>query len=348
MIGAKGLQAHHPRALGLIFQALAKPRQEAVERGQNVFFQPDGLGETKPDRETRRRGRGADRFGLMAHGLIQPHYQIATKTARQSCAGLAQEVSDLADAKAEELGLVVLRQAQSGDRQIRERGIGLPRRGNPVALGRKLADTRGRAATFPVAALDGAGSCGAGLLVDGVSAAQLCAGLACVTRQGPGRADRIGDACLHREAQCDAIVLHLGQHRLLSAIKMRAACDVDQQAIGGLFRHPGRELARPAPEGCQEQRLRARILQARQHLGAHGLSIAQRLVVGQPCGLRMGVHRGDHLHLAGVAQHNKGPLRQHWVLADQPFGPQSWEPQRKHTSFGHWAAMFHFCSAFLA
>ena len=67
----------------------------------------------------------------------------------------------------------------------------------------------------------------------------------------------------------------------------------------------------------------------------HGMGVAHRLTHAQTGGLGFGVQRGDDLHIGLLGHHGQRPILQAPRGADQPFSPQTGEPQREYSAFGH-------------
>ena len=55
VVAAGGLKQHPPRAPALLFKTVAQARQQAVDPGEDVFLQPDGIGQCHAHREMIRR-----------------------------------------------------------------------------------------------------------------------------------------------------------------------------------------------------------------------------------------------------------------------------------------------------
>jgi hypothetical protein len=184
-----------------------------------------------------------------------------------------------------------------------------------------------------MAAFARAGAGGGGLLVDGIAAAgglrghRPRIGLRAKAGQRPGCAQRVGNAQPHGQAQIGAILCHLSDQFRLTAKKMRAAGEVDDQRIGRFCGDPGREFPGPAVECAQKGRLAVRMGGTGEQARAHGMGIAQRLS-GIETGLRRAQRqRRQDLRRAALRHGGKGGFGQMRFGPDQPFGPEAGKPE---------------------
>ena len=84
----------------------------------------------------------------------------------------------------------------------------------------------------------------------------LAGGMTCrlaVTRGGPGGADGAGDGDAHRRSRrVSSRPREIGDQRLLAAIKMRAAADVEQQTVGRIAGDQRRVAQAPVGDGFEQ------------------------------------------------------------------------------------------------
>ncbi len=347
LIGAVAFEPHAPRPPSGGPQPVAEGGKEPVERRDDVGLEPDRVGEGEPDGEVRRGLRGRDGFGLHPHRLVEPLDEVPPEAPGEARAGLAGEVRDPPDAEPGEIRRRLGRKPECCDRQGAERRPGLPGQRDPRGPRARRLPARRGTALLPAAPLHRAGAGGPGLLVDRVRGAGDGHGLARIPGERPGRAQRVGDAAMHRQAEVRALRRDPVEERLLPSEEMGAAREVDDEGRGRLLGHPGRELARPAAQRRQERRLGQRIRGAREKRGAHRLRVAQGLAAGQPLRLGLGRERGEHLRVPALGHDGEGALAPPALDAERAFGREAREPEGEDPAVGHrpWQRqMFTICS----
>ena len=286
-----------------------------------------------------RAGR-ADRLGFQPQSLIQAAQRFRAKAAGQGGTRQAQQIAHAVQTQPGKARHRVGGQAQGRNRQGGQHLPHLARRGDDPLWHRRCRQRRRQAATFPPAPLCRARPGGAGFLHDVIAAAGRAYPLAREPRQRPGGPRRIGNPRPHRQAQIGTIQLHLRHQGGLAPEQMGAARQVDHQAVGRFFRHPGRELAGPAAQHGQKSRLGQRIGGAGQQIRAHGGGIAQGLIQPQPGSFRLGIKRDDHLRPVAVFGHGKG-LGQRTTQSPQvTLCGKPWKPERKNSPLRHESSRF--------
>ena len=128
---------------------------------------------------------------------------------------------------------------------------------------------------------------------------------------------------------------------------MRAAREVDHQAVGRGLGHPGAELAGPAAERGQERGLSRRVRDAGDEVGAERHGLAERLSPVEAT--RLG-QRGECCDLAEVADlrdHGKRRFAKAGLKPQHPVRSEAREPERQDAAgpvigafggSGHWRA----------
>ncbi|KPA23736.1 hypothetical protein shim_00080 [Shimia sp. SK013] len=177
LIRAKHLQPHHPHAFALVPQPCAQRRQQPVNRGPDVVFQSNRIGQGHPDGKGCLHRRRADRFRRAAQRLIQPQHQSLAKPSRQRRAGLAGQIPNPPQTQPRQLRLCVAFKAQARHRQIRQHRMRLTGWRNLAHIGHATCHRRRRAAPRPMPPLDRARPRCRRLLIDVVPAAMRGSGL---------------------------------------------------------------------------------------------------------------------------------------------------------------------------
>ena len=98
-----------------------------------------------------------------------------------------------------------------------------------------------------------------------------------IARQPPGRPRRVGNRRPHRQPQAVAILDHLRQHALLTAMQMRRPASGRSSAPPAALRPPRARTAPPSAASSQEPRLVQGIGGHRQQVGIDRRGIAQGL-----------------------------------------------------------------------
>ena len=221
---------------------------------------------------------GTDRFGFQPQRLIQTAQRVGAEAAGEGGAGQAQDVVDPGAGRA-------------GPAPPPSRAAGAAR---PAAAGPAPAASGPGAAITPCGRA-GPGGAGGGpprsqprRLAARDRVARASCAMASPLRAGatPCPAKRASAQAAPGVSATPARIVRpraaqsastSRQQRGFAAEQMRAAGQVDHQAGGGLFGHPGGELAGPAAQRGQEGRLGQRIGGAGDQGGAHRGGIAQRL-----------------------------------------------------------------------
>ncbi len=95
-------------------------------------------------------------------------------------------------------------------------------------------------------------------------------------RGGPGGADAAGDGDGVGEAGLFEPVGEIGDQRLFAAVKMRAAADVEQQAVGRIDRHQRRVAQAPVGDFLEQDCVGLGVFLDRIERGMHGARLRQR------------------------------------------------------------------------
>ena len=292
------------------------------------------------------RGAGrADRLGLHPQRLIQPLQHRHPETAGQAGARQHDQVTHPAQAQPHQPVDHVRLQPQGGQRQVGQRLDQPTGRRDHGAFGPLGGNgTRRATAPLPPAALGRAGPGRPRLLINRIARPQRGDPRPGIARQPPGRTGRVGDPGPHRQAQFGAVFGNLGQHRLFPAEKMRAAGQVDQQAGGWLFGHPGRQPPGPASQDAQKPRLVQGVLGHRQQVRTDRRRIAQGLALRQPRRRRLGRQRHQQLRPVAVADHRQRHRQGVGAQPLHPFRRKAREPQRQDAASSHFVLlMFWIC-----
>ena len=95
-------------------------------------------------------------------------------------------------------------------------------------------------------------------------------------RGGPGGADAAGNGDGIGEAGLFQPGGEIGDQRLFAAVKMRAAADVEQQAVGRVDRHQRRVAQAPVGDFFQKTSVGFGVFLDRIERGMHGARLRQR------------------------------------------------------------------------
>ena len=349
-IGAERLQPHPPRPPAMAAQPRAQHRQQPLHPRLHIGQQTDGIGQADPGREMQRRACRRHRLRLQPQRLIQPPEDARPEPPRQR--GARQHGDILYPAQAQPHQPLHRLRLQP-QRRHRQRGQRLPhlpaRRDHPARprlrnrpRPRTHPADRQRPAPFPAPPLGRPRPRRMRLLLDRIPAAMQLHPAPGMARQRPGRPRRIGNRRPQGQAQRLAIRLYLRQQRGLAAEQMRAARQIHHQPRRRLFRHPGAELARPAPQARQEGRIALGIGGHRLQSRADRRRIAQGLARLQPQSLGLGRNRQDHLRPAAIRHDGQRPLRHRQARpAQHTFRRKPREPQGKDAALGHESPFVH-------
>jgi hypothetical protein len=132
-IHARQFQPHAPGAATLRAKLVAEHGGKAVETGEDVILQPDGLRQAEPHGEMEGGGSGGDGLRLHPQRLIQAADEIGAEAAGEACARHAEDVTDTAQAEACEAFGGLRLDAEGGDGEGGERLAGIPRFGDAMS-----------------------------------------------------------------------------------------------------------------------------------------------------------------------------------------------------------------------
>ncbi len=122
------------------------------------------------------------------------------------------------------------------------------------------------------------------------------------TRRGPSRADGRGDCGARGKAEarhpCEQIVAQ----PLLAAEEMRAAADVEQDAVGRIDRDERRVALAPVGDGVEQARVGRLVLRHGGERGMHGAGLRQRHAGDEAALLRGGIDRDQEVEVAALAE----------------------------------------------
>ena len=134
--------------------------------------------------------------------------------------------------------------------------------------------------------------------------ALLAAGIACrlaIMRGGPGGADGSGDGDGVGKARLRDALAQIGDQLVLAAVKMRAAADVEQQAVGSVDRHQRRVAQAPVGDILQQRGVGLGVFLDRLQRRMHGARLRQRETRVQAEPFRRLVDGDDQLGIAALA-----------------------------------------------
>ncbi len=134
--------------------------------------------------------------------------------------------------------------------------------------------------------------------------ALLAAGIArrlAEMRGGPGGADVAGDGDGVGKARLRDALAQIGDQRFLAAVKMRAAADVEQQAVGRVDRHQRRVAQAPVGDILQQGCVGLGVFLDRLQRRMHGARLRQREAGVQAEPFRRLVDGDDQLGIAALA-----------------------------------------------
>jgi hypothetical protein len=139
---------------------------------------------------------------------------------------------------------------------------------------------------------------------------------------GVRRTDGAGDGRAVGEAGCFQPAAEVGHQRVLAAIEMGAAADVEQQAVGRVAGYQ-RRVAQTPVGGCFEQcGVCLGVFRDRLDARMHGARLRQRDAGRKPQAFRRVVHGGKQLGIAALAVNDE----RSFVIPGrgrQPAGPES-------------------------
>ena len=93
---------------------------------------------------------------------------------------------------------------------------------------------------------------------------------------------------------------------LFAAEQMRAAADVEQDAVGRIGGEEGRVALAPVGHGVEQARVGCLVLRHRGESGVHGAGLRQREAGGEPEPLRRGIDRDEQIEIAALAEYRQG------------------------------------------
>ncbi len=125
-------------------------------------------------------------------------------------------------------------------------------------------------------------------------------------RSGEGRADGGRDGGAHREAETAHARGEIVAQFLLAAEQMRAAADVEQDAVGRIDGDERRVACAPVGDGVDEMRVGGGVLRHRGEIGMHGARLRQRHGFAQAKPLRRRIDRDQHVGIAALAVDDAG------------------------------------------
>ena len=123
---------------------------------------------------------------------------------------------------------------------------------------------------------------------------------------GPGRADGRRDGGARREAEAGHPRQQVVAQLLLAAEQMRAAADVEQDAVGRIGGDQRRVALAPVGDGVEQACVGRLLLRHGGKGGMHGARLRQREARAQPEALRRGIDRDQQVEIAALAEHDEG------------------------------------------
>jgi hypothetical protein len=169
----------------------------------------------------------------------------------------------------------------------------------------------------------------AGLLLAGAEA-----------RRAPGRADGIGDGGAVMDAEEAHVPVEIGEHARFTAPQMRAAGDIQHQAIDAVSRHQRREARRPIGKALEIRRIGIRVERDDDDMRRPGTRIGDRHAALQPERPGGRVQRLDLQAIADLRRQDERPLSRSGggrllpaLLLTPPIliGRPMWQPQGQET-----------------
>ena len=158
-------------------------------------------------------------------------------------------------------------------------------------------------------------------------------------RQGGGRADGRGNGGACRKAEARHPRQQVVAQPLLAAEKMRAAADVEQDAVGRIGGHERRVALAPVGDGVEETRVGRLVLGHGCERGIHGAGLRQRETGDDAAPLRRGIDRDQEVEVAALAEDGEGRSGLTRLPRDavgrQPLQPQAQNPLRARTAAPH-------------
>ncbi len=127
-------------------------------------------------------------------------------------------------------------------------------------------------------------------------------------RRPPGRADGIGNGGAMINAEAAHMPVEIGEHARLAAPQMRAAGDIQHQAIGAVGRDQRREARRPIGEALQIRCIGLRVERNDDDVRHPGARIGDRHAWLQPKRPRGRVHRLDLQAVADLRRQDERRL----------------------------------------
>ena len=126
------------------------------------------------------------------------------------------------------------------------------------------------------------------------------------TRGGGGRTDAGGNGGACRKAEPGHPRKEIVAKFLFAAEEMRAAADVEQNAVGWIGGEEGRVALAPVGHGVEEARVGCLVLRHRGEGGVHGAGLCQREAGGKSEPLRRGIDRDEKIEIAALAEYRQG------------------------------------------
>ena len=128
----------------------------------------------------------------------------------------------------------------------------------------------------------------------------------CEMRRGPGRADGRRDGGARREAEARHAREQVVAQLCLAAEEMRAAADVEQDAVGRIDGDERRVALAPVGDGVEQARVGGLVLRHGGERGMHGARLRQRQAGAQAEPLRRRIDRDQHVGIAALADNDDG------------------------------------------
>jgi hypothetical protein len=124
--------------------------------------------------------------------------------------------------------------------------------------------------------------------------------------RGPRRADRRGDGGARREAEARHPREEIVAKFLLAAEEVRAAADIEQNAVRWIRSDQRRVALAPIGKGIEEASVGCLVIRNGGESGMHGASLGEREAVAETQSFRRGIDRDEEVEIAAFAEDDEG------------------------------------------